>query len=1223
MKIQDVIQRSEALLKQISELEQNQAAANMPLTQKLYLEHAKKTLQELLLLLQADLSPQTIIHNLENFLGEQWEKIKGDIRCYTAMPESPLTHLMCDIALDIAKEIKKPAISILMPGVRYEYTDFEEKENHLKEFLKTHIVNSDGTYLLSVRRSVEQVKLSEEAPEIANHYYEETDSPSYAYLKPEEIQHVFGHSHGTQELLRTREQWQNYSKENMNLLSVLEQLILELQKNSKHGVGTEGIAGEGVYEPVVNFRIVYDCLDEEQINAIHKNVSSAIEKLFTVGSPIYGIELMGSNDISRFNALIPEKQRLYIIPQNGAFRYKVFTPAGEFVEDMVSVDTQEFQDFPLFWSFWGENMPMEAVGLLTQRIADVLEKRGHIKMSHGIDSCIDQLQKSLNSSSDDIRKQLSSISINKSNTDKLRNIKAEAFTEMKKNLLSAYDKAPYCKGHDPLGCSVVLLEEFAEKIEINSLEDLNDFRAEEFQKLCESEKFSEKVFEICSERHNFQMLCYLESPVKIEALLKSQKFLMLLFQGNKRNSLISLIGNMEPRKQELLIKYLMQELVESILDFKALFNNIKLIDSKAAVALALVHKVSEWTNTIEDFLWVMKIYAFSEKHQNELATKLIPKLPEWVRSLGNIMDIMNHFALQKYRDDMAEVLIPLLTQWTKSLDDSMNIMLNFQLEKYSDAVMKEIIPKLTEQVNSLDDFMMVMRDARFSDKCRDAMAEALIPKLPLIIDPLLMSRFSGWKNGYINTFMFLLDDIFLARYKASIAAVFITKLPEWVNSFNDFMDVMTAYRLKEYRDDMAAVLVSKLPELVTSLNDFMKVMSDYNLEKYCDAMAVLLIPNLPGWVNSLDDFIRIMKDYHLEKYRGVMADVLIAKLPQWIDSLDLYLTTVSQPGVVNASTESKNDLFQSILEKVTDFSINFKEIIKLAESTHLSKEQKLEVLKKCKDKLPALFHEYEDCVRLLKKFEDRPFKFFLAKALTPKLQELGVEPSLFKFFYAGFPLENYNDIDSAVNFLRKHRVQNYELRSLFKMQEETEGRAFLVKVFSKLFEKNFQNSKDWGDDICLFSSMGELAENFSMEEKNLLRGLMKNSALTSFASAIEETKKTTSQILTYGCFIHNPMYMVFMENLFQLPGVKDEKNWPSIREALERVHNNMSVPEENRQATLLGLKNLEKIIREVKNSSKVVEGAVSCGMFNAVAGEGSSHSMQEKIYPQVFNNNGT
>lgn len=143
---------------------------------------------------------------LEDYLNNHWKEIlEGKVISYTALPDSPVTHLLCDIAALIRDDKNKnytidneqeplSIINVLMPSVYTEsimdgYPDFKasyDENTHtihdidIKHILKTHILGRDGLYLIPVHLLTKQA-IGAEALKGAD----DADYPTY--IQPDEV----------------------------------------------------------------------------------------------------------------------------------------------------------------------------------------------------------------------------------------------------------------------------------------------------------------------------------------------------------------------------------------------------------------------------------------------------------------------------------------------------------------------------------------------------------------------------------------------------------------------------------------------------------------------------------------------------------------------------------------------------------------------------------------------------------------------------------------------------------------------------------------------------------------------------------------------------------------------------------------------------------------------------------------------------------------------------
>lgn len=254
---------------------------------KLKLEYSKEVLTKLSVILGK--KRNEIPSEIELLLKENWLRIKGTCLCYTALPESDTTLLLCQAAFYAIKYLRqKPTgnvLSLLMPTVQTDscaddYPDLNIETNngsldHLQFILKTHCLAENGTYLIPLKllpNILEDKKY--------NPYFNYQVHPEQcAQICEEEISRLIEHSSSSREL---RDAFLNYqaSQNNQdNLLGRLNILCRAMYINSKQALGKSKNAGSGIYAMILSFRDYWQELKDSQLKLIPEAVKKEINLL--------------------------------------------------------------------------------------------------------------------------------------------------------------------------------------------------------------------------------------------------------------------------------------------------------------------------------------------------------------------------------------------------------------------------------------------------------------------------------------------------------------------------------------------------------------------------------------------------------------------------------------------------------------------------------------------------------------------------------------------------------------------------------------------------------------------------------------------------------------------------------------------------------------------------------------------------------------------------------
>lgn len=231
------------------------------------LRYSQSVLNELEKIIYDKKNSGALSGNLQNFLSKNWEFVKGNLLCYTALPRHDITELLCDIAEWIAAS--KPehggpptAINSLMPTVRCDSLDLKLYPNldeiDLKKVIQTHILAENHHYLVPISL-LNRVEKNEDEPnaKISNPYFdvffhEENSALSPVFLSDKEMERLFAHSDATKAMANAIRHYQ-LSINQSSLLKQLQILIHGLELNSVRGMGKEKSAAIGGYNALIAF----------------------------------------------------------------------------------------------------------------------------------------------------------------------------------------------------------------------------------------------------------------------------------------------------------------------------------------------------------------------------------------------------------------------------------------------------------------------------------------------------------------------------------------------------------------------------------------------------------------------------------------------------------------------------------------------------------------------------------------------------------------------------------------------------------------------------------------------------------------------------------------------------------------------------------------------------------------------------------------------------------
>lgn len=244
------------------------------------------------------------ITRLEAYLANHWKQINGTQLAYTALPNSDVTRLLCDIACYVKaykpqklSDTPKGVLHYLMPTLNldscdngypdlYPYKENDYKDVDLDHILHTHILGEKGQYLIPIDY-LHRVSLEANSMYLNNAYYDfQTHAETHVSLNEDEIRRLRHHSDLTEQLLLAKDQYELYTSESNSLYSHLRQLCNQLYFNSVEGVGQEEYAGNSAYVAIPQFFEYYEKLDSKVLKKVPRGVKKALERIKYYGSDI-------------------------------------------------------------------------------------------------------------------------------------------------------------------------------------------------------------------------------------------------------------------------------------------------------------------------------------------------------------------------------------------------------------------------------------------------------------------------------------------------------------------------------------------------------------------------------------------------------------------------------------------------------------------------------------------------------------------------------------------------------------------------------------------------------------------------------------------------------------------------------------------------------------------------------------------------------------------------
>ncbi len=261
----------------------------------------------------------TLLDKLDKFLQENWDFVKGTLLCYTALPDAPVTHVLCQVAEYVTQEknkqnVQNPVsiVNALMPSVTTESisNNFEDlaltETIELVGLLKTYILSDSGFFLipiLLIEKLVGSLDIS--VFKLDNPYYDyRAHKDQEFFLNENEKYRLYNHSKLTRNIVDIKENLNTLQSDENHVLGNLKKLMRSLKfNNSQSGIGQEKRAGESVYSAIVEFFNYYDTLNSDAKTCISPSIKNELNNLRDFASTPGSIEKIDSCIAIRLEAL--------------------------------------------------------------------------------------------------------------------------------------------------------------------------------------------------------------------------------------------------------------------------------------------------------------------------------------------------------------------------------------------------------------------------------------------------------------------------------------------------------------------------------------------------------------------------------------------------------------------------------------------------------------------------------------------------------------------------------------------------------------------------------------------------------------------------------------------------------------------------------------------------------------------------------------------------------
>src|SRR3989338_508554 len=831
-----VLPPPEEFHQQIQRLRQPEVVAvgNLSLKDELIVQYNTTTLDKLFAAFQKEekeKDPEQLVKTLESFFQENWALINGTALCYTALPDSAITHLLCDIAIYVAEQEKKSPIPVLMPTICTDHFASSKKNITVfnpTEILKTHVLGREGKYLIPLR-SLTQLTLQSDLEKINNEYYDvDSHTDEMIYLSEDELSRLSEHSDAAKAVLDCKKQYVQLSTNADNLLGRLNKLIQLMVFNSSHGgIGTAEIAAKGGMIAVADFFDYYNQLPNAIKEKIPSAVQNEIEVLRSFTVPIQQKNASGE-------LVFDDKGRPVMALKNAEIGSCLGTRSAELKKAIAGHET--------------ELLNLQLSDEIKQKFNEALEEKFKASVHH-LKTLLDENKYEHGVDKLGITKQL-----------------IEALG-VKFRLNSVEDLALF----NHLSCNeireILTLPNAATTIvtAIGSIENLVIFvintNTEKLSILLAGIQ-STLIRQIIKGSTDLSATLISLDSEKIKVVITALKdqFPALITTAY---SFRSMLRDLTPEQRAAVYTALKDRLPTLITTAADFSNALRYLspDQRTAVFTAFEDRLPTLITTMNDFRDVLR--DLTPEQCTAVCTALEDRLPILIKTADDFQNVLYHLtpdqctALITALEDRLPILI-------KTADDFWNVLRDLTREQCT-AVTTAFKDKLPTLIKTADDFWNVLRDLT-PGQCT-AVCTALKDRLPALIT-----------TAY--SFRSMLRDL-APKQRTAVFTAFEDQLPALITTARDFSNALR-HLTPEQCTAVCTALNDRLPELITTADSFRSVLSDLTLEQ-CTAVFTAFEDRLPTLIKTVNDFRDVL--YYLT------PDQRTAVFTAFEDQLPALITT--------------------------------------------------------------------------------------------------------------------------------------------------------------------------------------------------------------------------------------------------------------------------------------------------------------------------------------------